>query len=85
MIGLQNTQLPAKTGSLRAVCKPTYIDSCKRAAGDTRIPLPRKSLWTPQKKLSITKLEFVQVRGLSLNFYNNTLRKFYKFSDSQET
>ena len=37
------------------------------------------------KKLSIAKLDFVQVCGLSLNFYNNTLRKFYKFSDSQET
>ena len=53
-------------------------------AGDTRIPLPRKSLWTPQK-LSIAKLDFVQVCGLSLNFYNNTLRKFYKFGDSRET
>ena len=28
------------------------------------------------KKLSIAKLDFVQVCGLSLNFYNNTLRKF---------
>ena len=37
------------------------------------------------KKLSIAKLDFVQVCGLSLNFYNNTLRKFYKFSDSWET
>ena len=37
------------------------------------------------KKLSIAKLDFVQVCGLSLNFYNNTLRKFYKFSDSRET
>ena len=36
------------------------------------------------KKLSIAKLDFVQVCGLLLNFYNNTLRKFYKFSDSQE-
>ena len=61
--------------------------SCTRPsyqAGDTRIPLPRKSLWTPQK-LSIAKLDSVQVCGLSLNFYNNTLRKFYKFSDSRET
>ena len=32
------------------------------------------------KKLSIAKLDFVQVCGLSLNFYNNTLRKFYKES-----
>ena len=53
-------------------------------AGDTRIPLPRKSLWTPQK-LSTAKLDFVQVCGLSLNFYNNTLCKFYKFSDSRKT
>ena len=37
------------------------------------------------KKLSIAKLDFVQVCGLSLKFYNNTLRKFYKFSDSRET
>ena len=37
------------------------------------------------KKLSIAKLDFVQVCGLSLNFYNNTLRKFYKISDSQKT
>ena len=37
------------------------------------------------KKLSIAKLDFVQVCGLSLNFYNNTLRKFYKFSDSRKT
>ena len=37
------------------------------------------------KKLSIAKLDSVQVCGLSLNFYNNTLRKFYKFSDSRET
>ena len=37
------------------------------------------------KKLSIAKLDFVQVCGLSLSFYNNTLRKFYKFSDSWET
>ena len=28
------------------------------------------------KKLSIAKLDFAQVCGLSLNFYNNTLRKF---------
>ena len=45
--------------------------------GDTRIPLPRKSLEHPQK-LSIAKLDFVQVCGLSLNFYNNTLHRFYK-------
>ena len=37
------------------------------------------------KKLSIAKLDFAQVCGLSLNFYNNTLRKFHKFSDSPET
>ena len=37
------------------------------------------------KKLSIAKLDFAQVCGLSLNFFNNTLRKFYKFSDSPET
>ena len=37
------------------------------------------------KKLSIAKLDFVQVCGLSLNFYKNTLRKFYKFSDSRKT
>ena len=37
------------------------------------------------KKLSIAKLDFVQVCGLSLSFYNSTLRKFYKFSDSRET
>ena len=37
------------------------------------------------KKLSIAKLDFVQVCGLSLNFCNKTLRKFYKFSDSRET
>ena len=30
----------------------------------------------------IAKLDFVQVCRLSLNVYNNTLRKFYKFSDS---
>ena len=33
--------------------------------------------WDTHKKLSIAKLDFVQVCGLSLNFYNNTLRKFY--------
>ena len=38
-------------------------------AGDTRIPLPRKSVWTP-------KLDFVQVCGPSLNFYNKPLRNF---------
>ena len=39
-----------------------------------------------RRKLSIAKLDFVQVCGLSLNFYNNIpLCKFYKFSDSQET
>ena len=37
------------------------------------------------KKLSIAKLDFIQVCGLSLNFYNKSLRKFYKFSDSRET
>ena len=37
------------------------------------------------KKLSIAKLDFVQVCGLLLSFYNKTLRKFYKFSDSRET
>ena len=37
------------------------------------------------KKLSIAKLDFVQVCELSLNFYNNTLREFYKFSDSRGT
>ena len=37
------------------------------------------------KKLSIAKLDFIQVCGLSLNFYNKTLRKFYKFSDSRKT
>ena len=37
------------------------------------------------KKLSIAKLDFVQVCRLSLNLYSNTLRKFYKFSDSRET
>ena len=37
------------------------------------------------KKLSIAKLDFVQVCGLSLNYYSNTLRKFYKFSDSRPT
>ena len=37
------------------------------------------------KKLSIAKLDFVQVCGLSLNFYNNTLRNFYKFCDSRKT
>ena len=37
------------------------------------------------KKLLIAKLDFVQVCGLSLNFYSNTLRKFYKFSDSRPT
>ena len=35
--------------------------------------------------LLIAKLDFVQVCGLSLNFYNNTLRRFYKFSDNQQT
>ena len=37
------------------------------------------------QKLSIAKLDFVQICGMSLNFYNNTLRKFYKFSDSRQT
>ena len=37
------------------------------------------------KKFLIAKLDFIQVCGLSLNFYNNTLRKFYKFSDSRKT
>ena len=36
-------------------------------------------------KLSIAELDFVQVFGLSLNFYNNTLRTFYNFSDSRQT
>ena len=53
-------------------------------AGDTRIPLPRKSLGHPLK-LSIAKLDFVQVCRLSLNFYNNFLCKFYKFSDSRQS
>ena len=34
---------------------------------------------------SIEKLDFVQVCRLSLNVYNNTLRKFYKFSDSRQS
>ena len=41
--------------------------------------------WGTHKKLLIAKLDFVQVCGLSLNFYNNTLRKFYKFSNSRQT
>ena len=41
--------------------------------------------WDNHKKLSIAKFDFVQVCGLSLNFYNNTLCKFYKFSDSWQT
>ena len=40
--------------------------------------------WGTNNKLSITKLDFVQVCRLSLNFYNNTLRTFYKFSDSRQ-
>ena len=54
-------------------------------AGDTRIPLLRINRCGHHKKLSIAKLDFVQVCGLSLSFYNNTLRKFYKFCDSRET
>ena len=40
--------------------------------------------WGTDNKLSIAKLDFVQVCGLSLNFYNDTLRTFYKFSDSRQ-
>ena len=35
--------------------------------------------WATNNKLSIVKLDFVQVCGLSLNFFNDTLRTFYKF------
>ena len=45
----------------------------------------RENRWDTHEKLSIVKFDFVQVCGLSLNFYNNTLRKFYKFSDSWQT
>ena len=51
----------------------------------TLVYLYHVNRWDTHKKLSIAKLDFVQVCELSLNFYNNTLRKFYKFSDSQQT
>ena len=42
----------------------------------TLVYLYHVNRWDTHKKLSIAKLDFVQVCGLSLNFYNNTLRKF---------
>ena len=52
----------------------------------TLVYLYHVNRWDTHKKLSIAKLDFVQVCGPSLNFYNNnTLRKFYKFSDSRQT
>ena len=51
----------------------------------TLVYLYRENRWDTHEKLSIVKFDFVQVSGLSLNFYNNTLRKFYKFSDSWQT
>ena len=51
----------------------------------TLVYLYHVNRWGTHKQLSIAKLDFVQVCWLSLNFYNNTLRKFYKFSDSRQT
>ena len=51
----------------------------------TLVYLYHVNRWDTHKKLSIAKLDSVQVCGLSLNFCNNTLRKFYKFSDSRQT
>ena len=51
----------------------------------TLVYLYHVNRWGTDNKLSIAKLDFVQVFGLSLNFYNNTLRRFYNFSDSRQT
>ena len=42
----------------------------------TLVYLYHASHWDTHKKFSIAKVDFVQVRGLSLNFYNSILRKF---------
>ena len=50
---------------------------------ESTIPI---TTWTIDWKMpSIAKLDFVQVCRLSLNVYSNTLRKFYKFSDSRQS
>ena len=43
--------LPGRTKRKRRSWAKLFVYRCKqyRQAGDTRIPLPRKSLWTPQK------------------------------------
>ena len=61
------------------------IESVRKTKRVTLVYLYHVNRCGHHKKLSIAKLDFVQVCGLSLNFYSNTLRKFYKFSDSRET
>ena len=64
-------------GTLKKYCSLTLKKMAGYSqAGDTRIPLPRKSLWTPQKKCRLQSWTLYKSCGLSLSFYNNTLRKF---------
>ena len=79
---LQNVfNIVAKENLQRKICFP-YMYTAKRV---TLVYLYHINRCGHHKKLLIAKLDFVQVCGLSLSFYNNTLRKFYKFSESRET
>ena len=60
----------------------TFVQMYECTKWVTLVYLYHVNIWDAHKKLSIAKLDFVQVCGLWLNFYNNSLRKFHKFRDS---
>ena len=70
---------------MHSPCRFDFNSSTSNSKQVTFVYLYHVTRCGHHKKLSIAKLDFVQICGLSLHFYNNTLRKFYKFSDSRET
>ena len=86
-VSLQNDSFGTSAYRLNSPSSSTqsfisYIPGLNQV-GDTLI-LYHVNRWGTDNKLSIAKLDFVQVCGLLLNFYNNTLRTFYKFSYSRQ-
>ena len=62
--------------SVEITCVTLPKDHCVQVKPVTLVYLYHVNCCGHHKKLSIAKLDFVQVCGLSLNFYNITLHKF---------
>ena len=63
---------------------PASLEAGPSQAGDTRIPLPCKSLGHSHK-IVVCKVGLCTSLRIVTEFLNKTLRKFYTFSDSRQT